>query len=59
MKKIDEDLGGSTPLNIIVKFPANEKKTRRMMMNLMSGKMKTMKRTNLNIGSQGIKWIKL
>ena len=26
MKKIDEDLGGTTPLNIILKFPSNEKK---------------------------------
>ena len=25
MKKIDEDLGGTTPLNIILKFPTNEK----------------------------------
>ena len=29
MKKIDEDLGGTTPLNIIVKFPANEKKIKK------------------------------
>ena len=27
MKKIDEDLGGTTPLNIILKFPANKKET--------------------------------
>ena len=26
MKKIDEDLGGTTPLNIIIKFPKKEKK---------------------------------
>ncbi len=26
MKKIDEDLGGTTPLNIILKFPSNEDK---------------------------------
>ena len=25
MKKIDEDLGGTTPLNIIIKFPKKEK----------------------------------
>ncbi len=27
MKKIDEDLGGTTPLNIILKFPVNKKET--------------------------------
>ena len=27
MKKIDEDLGGTTPLNIILKFPSNTKET--------------------------------
>ena len=27
MKKIDEDLGGTTPLNIILKFPSNIEKT--------------------------------
>ncbi len=26
MKKIDDELGGTTPLNIILKFPSNEKK---------------------------------
>ncbi len=26
MKKIDDDLGGTTPLNIIIKFPSKEKK---------------------------------
>ena len=26
MKKIDDDLGGTTPLNVILKFPKNEKK---------------------------------
>ena len=25
MKKIDDDLGGTTPLNIILKFPSKEK----------------------------------
>ena len=24
MKKIDDDLGGTTPLNIIIKFPAKQ-----------------------------------
>ena len=28
MKKIDDDLGGTTPLNIILKFPANTKETK-------------------------------
>ena len=27
MKKIDEDLGGTTPLNVILKFPSNIEKT--------------------------------
>jgi uncharacterized protein len=27
MKKIDDDLGGTTPLNIILKFPVNDNKT--------------------------------
>ena len=30
MKKIDEDLGGTTPLNIILKFPTKLKKLKRM-----------------------------
>ena len=28
MKKIDDDLGGTTPLNIILKFPSSEKKNK-------------------------------
>tara|TARA_E500000178_G_scaffold185920_1_gene184139 strand:- start:5773 stop:8250 length:2478 start_codon:yes stop_codon:yes gene_type:complete len=28
MKKIDDDLGGTTPLNIILKFPSNEEENR-------------------------------
>ena len=28
MKKIDEDLGGTTPLNIILKFPSNKKENK-------------------------------
>jgi len=28
MKKIDDDLGGTTPLNIILKFPSNERKNK-------------------------------
>ena len=26
MKKIDEELGGTTPLNIIINFPTNQEK---------------------------------
>ena len=62
MKKIDDDLGGTTPLNIILKFPSKIKKTKKKMkmMNLMNGKKKKeMKKINLNIGLQEIKWIKL
>ena len=29
MKKIDDELGGTTPLNIILKFPSIEKKTQK------------------------------
>ena len=29
MKKIDDDLGGTTPLNIILKFPSNIKETKK------------------------------
>ena len=58
MKKIDDDLGGTTPLNVILKFP---KKLMILMktMNLMNGKkrMKIMK-IKQNIGLQEIKWIK-
>ena len=59
MKKIDDDLGGTTPLNIILKFPVKQKE-RMKMMNLMNGKkkMKLMK-IKQNIGLQEIKWIKL
>ena len=58
MKKIDDELGGTTPLNVILKFPSKKKKTK-MMMSLMNGKkkMKIMK-IKQNIGLQEIKWIK-
>ena len=61
MKKIDDDLGGTTPLNIILKFPSNVKKLKVIMMNLMSGmkKTKTIMKKSPNIGLQEIKWIKL
>ena len=58
MKKIDEELGGTTPLNIILKFPLKEKKLS-LMMNLMNGKkIVTIRRIKLNIGLQEIKWIR-
>ena len=28
MKKIDDELGGTTPLNVIIKFPSNVKETK-------------------------------
>ena len=61
MKKIDDDLGGTTPLNIILKFPPKVEKLKDRMMNLMNGrkKIKIMKRINQNIGLREIKWIKL
>ena len=37
MKKIDDDLGGTTPLNIILKFPTKTLKIKKKMMNLMNG----------------------
>ena len=56
MKKIDEDLGGTTPFNIILKFPSTNKK-KPMMMNSQNGMriLKLMKK-NQNIGSPEIKW---
>ena len=53
MKLIDNKLGGTTPLNIIIKFP---EKVRQMMM-MMTGVNKT--KMNQNIGSLEIKLIKL
>ena len=29
MKKIDDELGGTTPLNIILKFPTNQKRIKK------------------------------
>ena len=58
MKKIDEDLGGTTPLNIIIKFPVkkvNEEKDDEFSEweeDIMKMKIKQ------NIGLQEIKWIK-
>ena len=38
MKKIDDELGGTTPLNIIIKFPQNKLK-KKMMMSFLNGMM--------------------
>ena len=58
MKKIDNDLGGTTPLNVIIKFPTNKTEEKKMM-NFLSGmKILKIKKIKLNIGSQEIKWIK-
>ena len=58
MKKIDDDLGGTTPLNVILKFPSTKNK-KMMMMNFLNG-MKIMKKMRIdqNIGLPEIKWIK-
>ena len=58
MKKIDDELGGTTPLNIILKFL--KRKQMKLMMSFPNGK-KTMKmmRINQSIGLQETKWIKL
>ena len=56
--KIDDELGGTTPLNIILNFPKKQRKSKRMM-SLMSGRMKiTPKRIRQSTGSPEIKWIK-
>ena len=58
MKKIDEKLGGTTPLNIILKFPTKKLKLK-MMMNFQSGmKITKVMKTNQNIGLLETKWIK-
>ena len=55
MKKIDDELGGTTPLNIILKFPLSSKKKLKMM-NFLNGKKMTKKmRINRSIGLQEIK----
>ena len=40
MKKIDDDLGGTTPMNIILKFPTKSEIKKMKMMNLMNGMRK-------------------
>ena len=62
MKKIDDDLGGTTPLNVILKFPTirNDNDNSKIMMTSFQNGMKTLKKMkiNQNIGSLEIKWIK-
>ena len=58
MKKIDDDLGGTTPLNIILKFH-KDNQLKIQMMNFLNGTRILIKMSkNQNIGSQEIKWIK-
>ena len=49
--KIDENLGGTTPLNIILKFPTKKLKKLKVMMNFQSGmKITKAMKINQNIG---------
>ena len=57
MKLIDENLGGTTPLEIILKFPNKVKIKTMKIMNLKIGEMKKIKMMK-NIGLQKIKLIK-
>ena len=61
MKKIDDELGGTTPLNIILKFPSKVKETKIEDDEFDEWKkmLKTVKKINPNIGLLGIKWTKL
>ena len=60
MKKIDDNLGGTTPLDVIIKFPSKKiEKKKKMMMNLQSGMKNRKMKINQNIGLLEIKWIKL
>ena len=54
MKLIDEELGGTTPLEVILKFPKLKNKNEKKMMILKIGVMKVNKIMK-NIGSQKIK----
>ena len=57
MKLIDEELGGTTPLEVILKFP-NVKSRKRNQLKTMSLKIGVMKKLMMrNIGSQKIKLI--
>ena len=54
MKLIDEELGGTTPLEIILKFPKKKKKKKMRKMNLKIGMMKVIKMMK-SIGLQKIR----
>ena len=56
MKIIDDNLGGTTPLDLILKFPSKIKESRTM--NFLNGKKKMKMKINLNTGLQEIKLIK-
>ena len=60
MKKIDDELGGTTPLNIIIKISSKRKKNKMNLktMNFLNGKKKKMRKIKLNIGLQETKWTK-
>ena len=58
MKLIDEELGGTTPLEVILKFPEVKKRKKLKMMNLKIGEM-MMNKMMKNIGSRKIKLIQL
>ena len=54
MKLIDEKLGGTTPLEVILKFPEKVAESLAKMMNLKAGMMKEVKMMK-NTGLQKIK----
>ena len=60
MKKIDEELGGTTPLNVIIKFPVKKviKMIKKMTTNFQSGKIIKKVKISQSIGLQEIRWIK-
>ena len=58
MKLIDEELGGTTPLEVIIKFPEKKKLKLMKMMSLKIGAMIIMMKIMKNIGLQKIKLTK-
>ena len=60
MKKIDDNLGGTTPLNIILKISKMKKFQTKVDDDEFDKweEKKTTKKKNQNIGLQEIKWIK-
>ena len=61
MKKIDDELGGTTPLNIILKFPVKQKvkQDKEDEFDDWDEDNEIQMKTKLNIGLQEIKWTKL